>query len=199
MLANNAHALRLVSTNYFEPINEGVISVLPFNATLTPVGQVMRLYARHQGQRLLRASITRPEHGPGRHRPLSPAAEVAAEVALLVTTDESRVLITAANCVAAAPRTIHLSLPGWHVAWGEAEAVLLRAEGIDPLLTRTVGGSGWLAEPTSIMVGNWSHGAAVPLTLPPYSIVQVSVGVRQPRQAGARGHAHGARASSRRA
>ena len=36
-------------TNYFEPVNEGAIAVHPFNATLTPVGQVMALYAEQQG------------------------------------------------------------------------------------------------------------------------------------------------------
>eukprot|EP00656_Telonema_subtile_P044033 TRINITY_DN5032_c0_g1_i2.p1 TRINITY_DN5032_c0_g1~~TRINITY_DN5032_c0_g1_i2.p1 ORF type:complete len:508 (-),score=95.63 TRINITY_DN5032_c0_g1_i2:172-1596(-) len=36
--------------NYFEPINEGAIQVGPFNAILTPVGQVFGVYAAHQGQ-----------------------------------------------------------------------------------------------------------------------------------------------------
>ena len=37
-------------TNYFEPVNEGAIQVYPFNATLTPVGEVMALFAQHQGR-----------------------------------------------------------------------------------------------------------------------------------------------------
>jgi len=34
----------LVFSNYFEPVNEGAISVMPFNVSLTPVGEVMAMY-----------------------------------------------------------------------------------------------------------------------------------------------------------
>jgi hypothetical protein len=169
-LANHAHSLRLASTNYFEPINEGVIDVQPWNATLTAIGHAMCLYARHQGHRLLRPSSPRLP---------TAAEEVAADVQLLITADDakSRVLITAANTVAAAPRKLLLALPGWRPVWGAAEAVLLRAQGIDPQATRTVGGAGWLAAPQTLPLSG-ADGGTLPIELPPYSLVQISVGVR---------------------
>lgn len=44
-------AMQLRMTNYFEPVNEGAVSVTSNAASLTPVGQAMSLYARHQGTR----------------------------------------------------------------------------------------------------------------------------------------------------
>ena len=177
-IANHAHSLQLASTNYFEPINEGVIDVQAWNATLTPMGQVMRLYARHQGQRLLRpAPPSTSTHAST--APVPAAEEVNAEVQLLITTDDdqSRMLITAANTVAAAPRKLLVSLPGWHPAWGAAEAVALRAQGVDPQVTRLTGGPGSFAAPRALPLAG-VHGGTLPLELPPYSIVQISVGVR---------------------
>lgn len=46
MFANAAHTLRLVTTNYFEPINEGVIDVQAWNASLTSVGRVRSRHPR---------------------------------------------------------------------------------------------------------------------------------------------------------
>jgi len=49
MAARTSAAYKMAFTNYFEPINEGAVHVLPFTATLTPVGQVMGLYSAHTG------------------------------------------------------------------------------------------------------------------------------------------------------
>lgn len=109
--------------------------------------------------------------------------QVTSDLALLATTDGATVLITMINRVSAAPRRVHLSLPGWRARWREASAVLLRAEGILPHRTRTVGGAGWYAEPRAMPLMQSEDGGgldeSVPLELPPYSLVQVSVSVQQ--------------------
>ena len=52
-VTRGARENNLKMTNYFEPVNEGAIQVLPFNSTLTPVGEVMRLFSHHTGGTLL--------------------------------------------------------------------------------------------------------------------------------------------------
>eukprot|EP01044_Picomonas_judraskeda_P004752 COSAG03_NODE_426_length_8006_cov_75.576957_3_plen_301_part_00 len=52
-VTRGARENNLQMTNYFEPVNEGAIQVLPFNSTLTPVGEVMRLFSHHTGGTLL--------------------------------------------------------------------------------------------------------------------------------------------------
>jgi alpha-L-arabinofuranosidase len=44
----NAKKLGVVFTNYFEPINEGAITVNEFDSELTPLGEVMVLFGHHQ-------------------------------------------------------------------------------------------------------------------------------------------------------
>lgn len=56
--------LNIRFTNYFEAINEGAIQVQPYqddsssSSRLTPLGQVMQMYARHQGRASLSAPVT---------------------------------------------------------------------------------------------------------------------------------------------
>merc|ERR1712039_130905 len=57
-VTQSASSANLRHTNYFEPINEGAISVKPFRTSLTPVGQVMELYAQHQkGTRIVTSIV----------------------------------------------------------------------------------------------------------------------------------------------
>ena len=176
MFANRAHTLGLVSTNYFQPVNEGVVDVTPFNATLINIGQVMRLYARHQGQRLLR---------PSELAKISAASEIEGDTALLVTTEGSQILMTIANCVPVASRRISMTLPGWQAHWRGANAVLLRAQSVEPHKSRTIGGPGWLLDPTSypLDTARATRDGALGITLPPYSLVQVSIGLGRGRGA----------------
>ena len=47
MVTRESESLDLKFTNYFEPVNEGAIAVSAFSSSLTPVAQVMRLFAAH--------------------------------------------------------------------------------------------------------------------------------------------------------
>ena len=55
----NAKRLGVAFTNYFEPVNEGAVEVREFDAILTPLGEVMALFAHHQNNtRLILPSDT---------------------------------------------------------------------------------------------------------------------------------------------
>eukprot|EP00326_Haptolina_ericina_P018305 CAMPEP_0181175462 /NCGR_PEP_ID=MMETSP1096-20121128/4092_1 /TAXON_ID=156174 ORGANISM="Chrysochromulina ericina, Strain CCMP281" /NCGR_SAMPLE_ID=MMETSP1096 /ASSEMBLY_ACC=CAM_ASM_000453 /LENGTH=290 /DNA_ID=CAMNT_0023263451 /DNA_START=40 /DNA_END=912 /DNA_ORIENTATION=- len=56
LITRHAQQLRLTSANYYEPINEGAITVGPWNSTLTPLGHVFELLSRHQDGRLVTLS-----------------------------------------------------------------------------------------------------------------------------------------------
>ena len=62
-MTRGARANNLQFSNYFEPVNEGAIQVLAFNSSLTPVGEVMRLYSHHATGDLLElpAAVNDPE------------------------------------------------------------------------------------------------------------------------------------------
>ena len=88
---------------YFEPVNEGAIRVDPFSAELTPIGQVMALFAAHQGNRLV--ELGRADD----------AADV--DVAASVPADGTAV-VSLVNRSPAKSHTIEIRLPGDATAAG---------------------------------------------------------------------------------
>jgi alpha-L-arabinofuranosidase len=57
-ITRGARANDLQMSNYFEPVNEGAVQVLPFGSLLTPVGLVMQLFSKHTGGGLLEVRCT---------------------------------------------------------------------------------------------------------------------------------------------
>jgi alpha-L-arabinofuranosidase len=47
-VVRNAKRLGVTFTNYFEPVNEGAVTVREFDSELTPLGQVMAMFGHHQ-------------------------------------------------------------------------------------------------------------------------------------------------------
>eukprot|EP00937_MAST-01D_sp_MAST-1D-sp2_P002767 g2767.t1 len=81
-------------SNYFEPVNEGAVEVRAFGASLTPVGLVMAMYARHQGGARLAL----------------PAAASGGDLDVVATVDGNVVRATVANLNAVGWTTYALEL-----------------------------------------------------------------------------------------
>jgi hypothetical protein len=56
MLCRDANRLGIEVSCYFQPVNEGAISVLPTSAELTPVGRVFSMLTAHTGRFPVKAS-----------------------------------------------------------------------------------------------------------------------------------------------
>jgi len=149
----NAENLSIAFTNYFEVINEGGITVHPFTAELTPVGEALALYAAHQNC----AQI-----------PVTPALEEGGDldvVASLVNGGEPRLQLTFANLNAEASHDFSVSLTS--AVASSAAATLLTAETpLTPL-------SGFRRTTHDIPVKD----GAFSLSLPPFAISHVTVTV----------------------
>jgi alpha-L-arabinofuranosidase len=97
MFCREASTLNLRKAALFQPINEGAISVSPFSADLTAMGQIFSLYRMHHGGRLL--PTPRPRAGD----PLDTCATL--------SSDGSTVHVTIINREAS-PCSLQLSLTG---------------------------------------------------------------------------------------
>ena len=112
-VVRNAAALRIAFTNYFEPINEGAITVHPFadaadatattsaadtgaGAVLTALGQVMQLYGAHQRRTRLDFAL--------------PADDYDLDYTASLGEAESELLLTVANRGATTAYTIPLEV-----------------------------------------------------------------------------------------
>lgn len=146
-----APEVNLQFTNYFEPVNEGAIQAHPFNSTLTPVGQVMALYAQHQGG----ARVDLPPGSFGGD--LDTTASLSAGGDLLVT-------VANLNAVGWTSYNVDLTLRGWR---GGAAAALtvLRASGFDAAAT-------FDSARASAAV---SASGVLSLSVPPFSVVHARV------------------------
>ena len=154
-VTRGARANNLQFTNYFEPINEGAVQVLPFNTTLTPVGEVMRLFSHHTGGDLLEV----------------PTEAIAGDLDTTATVDGSTLIVTVASLSAVgwAPTHLSLTLDGWKGGGSgsssKGKVVSLVAQGFaeDSLFDM---------KETAVAVEASGH---VELTIPPFSVVQLTL------------------------
>lgn len=111
-VVRNAEALEVAFTNYFEVINEGGIKVHPFTSELTPVGEALALYAKHQGHKQV---------------PVTPASAEGDDIDIIASIVENEALqLTVANLNAEKSHDVKVALTGG--AATSASAVLLTAE-----------------------------------------------------------------------
>jgi len=61
VVMRNAARLGIKFTNYFEPINEGALSVGPTRTKVTPLGEVLKLYSQHQGRMRINGYSDNPD------------------------------------------------------------------------------------------------------------------------------------------
>ena len=196
-IIRRASALKLRSANYYEPINEGAITVGPWNSSLTPLGQVFELLARHQGGRTL--SI--PE---GWRRTDDDDLEVFASIGpgkeaggRGETAD--RVLLSVVNRDAIASRSVEVRVTGVRGSSTAAapssltlECFILNAVDIDPVTARRLGDPGRFARHRSSLTAQLRpvvprresggeraeqqrHTVEFRLAVPAYSVVQLEV------------------------
>lgn len=112
-VVRNAEALGVAFTNYFEVINEGGIKVYPFTSELTPVGEALALYAKHQSH----AQV-----------PVTPASAEGGDIDILASiVDNNNIQLTIANVNAEVSHEVKVVLKG-DIAAMSASAVLLTAE-----------------------------------------------------------------------
>lgn len=183
-LVNHASRLHLVAANYFQPINEGFLTVHPHNTTLTPMGEAVTMLARHQGHQLLRvASVTEEQLD-------------AADLSLLASTDAStgKILVTIINCNAAVGVRVRLPLAGKptsqaaHPGAGSSglnaavrrlvgTATILKATDVVPLMSELYGGAGQFLpeQPLSTAMEHFDGQKLVAVDVAPFSIVQVQM------------------------
>jgi len=139
-------------TNYFEPVNEGAITVHSFNATLTPVGEVMALYANHQGNALV----------------ASPAGSFGGDLDLIAsvnpTTGELVITVANLNAVGWAPYNVALTIDGGkYRSTAGSVTTLHAADGFGPTDLFTTESSTATVDP---------HGL-LKFTVPPFSVVHL--------------------------
>jgi alpha-L-arabinofuranosidase len=143
---------KLQLTNYFEPINEGAITVGPSHASLTPVGQVMGLYAQHQGGMRVLTSQVDADNNLDVLATLHPDKKVVATVTNL-------------NAVGWTTYNLTLQFVGWEC---DAAAVTeLRAQGFTEA-------SMFETSQRNITVS----GSKLELAVPPLSVVHLSLSVQ---------------------
>ncbi len=122
-VVRSARALGIGATNYFESINEGALRVEPFAVARTPLGEVLRLYARHASR--ARVALDMPWDGSD------------ADAALDVVASETNatVLVTLANRDANAACGVALDVVDGALSVVNGTVVvdgtLLRANGTD--------------------------------------------------------------------
>ena len=122
-VVRSARALGIGATNYFESINEGALRVEPFGVARTPLGEVLRLYARHASR--ARVVLDMPWDGCD------------SDTALDVVASEKNatVLVTLANRDANAACGVALDIAGALSVVNDTVVVddgtLLRANGTD--------------------------------------------------------------------
>ncbi len=95
LFCREAEPLGIAMAAYFQPINEGAVTVEPFSAKLTAVGQVFSLFRAHHGNRLVKTS---PVEGVDVCSSLSP--------------DGNRLYTTLANATALETETVELVIEG---------------------------------------------------------------------------------------
>tara|TARA_B110001452_G_scaffold263625_1_gene265361 strand:+ start:2062 stop:4560 length:2499 start_codon:yes stop_codon:yes gene_type:complete len=173
MLCHEAARLGLASANYFEPINEGFITVGPFNASLTPMGEVAALYARHQQRRLLRTALSSTFLGRARN-------DSSDDLALLASIDDvapaRTLMVTVANRNAAAPHSLSFSVAGGEPC-ERMTTTLLEAHEISPADTNKIGQGGRFRT-TKPQVSVDDGGTACRIALPPYSVAHLEIALR---------------------
>ena len=135
--------LQIISTNYFEPINEGMISVGQFDSTLTPVGMAAQYLARHQGRLRINTDV-----------------EIEDVDYIASTLDES-LLMTLINKNTLDTKTVEL-----HVC--EFSLVNLQVQSL--VATGTTNRDTFIAVDETVSVDYWCN---LVVRLPPFSIVQV--------------------------
>lgn len=53
-ILRNSESLGIRFSNYFEPIGEGALKVYPYDVKILPTGNVMGMYSKHQGRKLIK-------------------------------------------------------------------------------------------------------------------------------------------------
>ena len=209
LLVRNAWRLRLRSANYYAPINEGAITVGPWNSSLTPLGQAFELLARHQGGRL----VAIPAEWSSR---TDDDIEVLATVVSALVVDKSTaavdgrsevLLITAINRNAEAARALDMRVLGMeahsHSLPGSIllESTYLSSVGIGPVDSKQIGDPGRFMKrrrslsahvrETHANASPWRGWFGTPsgvadatvtfkLEIPAYSVVQITVPLMVP-------------------
>eukprot|EP00040_Diaphanoeca_grandis_P035344 m.222056 g.222056 ORF g.222056 m.222056 type:complete len:1073 (+) comp33360_c0_seq3:76-3294(+) len=147
--------VNLKFTNYFEPVNEGAIQVFAFNATVTPVGQVMRMFAQHQDG--IRVQVPAQAYGGNLDM-----------VATMQQTTTSRVVhVTASNLNAVGWSAIALTLTIKNVEAAMAQVQTLRAQGFTP-------SDFFDAINSTVPI---SADGKMELVIPPFSVVHVAMSI----------------------
>ena len=172
MLVRHARSLGIGAANYYSPINEGAIAVGPWSASLTPLGEVLALYSRHQGGHLVETELSNRSalRAPGPHGDddldaLASLDEAAvenpkghAEFCAKAGAGAARLLLTVANRNSGSARRLQLCwvsrLPtGVELySWPRTLPVtVLHAAGIDPVEGRRVGEVGTLHRTAQVL------------------------------------------------
>ena len=151
-VTRGARANNLQFSNYFEPVNEGAIQVLPFNSSLTPVGEVMRLYSHHATGDLLELPTDAND----------PEGDLDATATL--SSDGGTLIVTVASLSAVGWATTELSLGLVGFAASSGTTVTLEAQGFSET-------SMFDAKTESAKV---AHGK-VAVSVPPFSVVQLTL------------------------
>jgi len=183
MLVHHARSLGIASANYFQPVNEGVVSVGPHNTSLTSIGEAVALLARHQGQRLLPLPTSQQasEHHmpPGvrvRQLPASSTSDAdATDLSVLASVDDDahKLLITAINGNAAVAARLRVALAAQPAQRGGWSATVLRGMGFTAQLGHRYGGAGWFEPERAHAVAEGRRRYAT-VVVPPYSMVQLA-------------------------
>jgi hypothetical protein len=156
MVANNAAALGVAFSNYFEPVNEGAIEVLQFSAQPTPLGALMPAFAALAGATRLAVAQT-----PGGD---DDVVAVAALVPSAARPGANALAVVLSNRNASAAFTQWLRFDGAAVA-PTAAVALLAGSGFGP---------GSVFTPSSAAVAVSADGWAA-VELPPFSVATVTV------------------------
>ncbi len=157
MFCRNAKRLNITMAAFFEPVNEGCITVTPHHAFLNAGGQVFKLFRVHHGN--LRIIL------PGEDR------KEKDDVDMLASFDEKRgcIVMTVLNRNPREERTVDISIPKPYIV-GPASAQLLVAADLrnpDALFEERVG-----------VVTVVSPNRAL-VTLPPYTIARIDIQTRR--------------------
>ena len=151
-ITRGSQQFNLQFSNYFEPVNEGAITVQPFSAKLTPVGEVMKLFAAHVGGVQVQL----------------PAAAFTGDLDTVATVHGNRSLVVTVshlNAVGWVPYDLALSLPSWtgkpNATTTTLKAESFAADSLFSILTSAV---------------TLSAKRVLHLQIPPFSVVQVRLG-----------------------
>jgi alpha-N-arabinofuranosidase len=115
LFCREATALNLVMASYFQPVTEGAIAVGPTSSFLEPDGQVFRLYAAHQGNRLLEM--------PG-------LEDQQIDLCASIAPDGKSIFVTFINEETRADREVVLSVANFKELQ-KASAVILKSESLE--------------------------------------------------------------------